>query len=253
MKISVIRDDKTVYIDGVVTHNVNLSFLPPNIHAIQWDDISGKGHAEFDDKPNEAIEVFDYRDQIISAIDAADKVNADAQYKAQEQRELDEAKAIADAKAAQLEKMKNWTRKIDVVSPSEGKDPDFTDKPSDDVIPAISLVSNLWVKQMLFQKAGDCHPGHRHNFDHQTLLAKGSVEVNVNGEKTDFKAPTIIFIKAGLRHGMVALEDETIVYCVHPLRDGEQTSDIIAPENVPKGVWPLIQDQPQKPTPVEYL
>jgi len=105
--------------------------------------------------------------------------------------------------------------------------------------PKFSIVANTWVKQMHFVKAGDINEGHKHNFDHQTLLAKGSVKIKVNGEETDFVAPHIIFIGAGHEHEMVALEDDTIVFCIHALRDGDQVEDIIDPKDVPNGVMPL--------------
>lgn len=110
----------------------------------------------------------------------------------------------------------------------------------------ISIVANTWVKQMNFQKAGDINFGHKHSFDHQTLLAKGSVKIQVNGIDTVFNAPHIIFIGAGYEHGMVALEDDTIVYCIHALRDGENVGDIIDPEDIPNGVFPLIEGQNNK-------
>jgi quercetin dioxygenase-like cupin family protein len=109
-----------------------------------------------------------------------------------------------------------------------------------DTIPMISIVSNCWVKQMLFEKQGHKHKGHEHTFDHQSLLAAGSVECTVNGAVSVHKAPTIIYIRAGLTHGFKALEDNTVMYCVHPLRDGERVEDIISPEMVPNGVMPLI-------------
>lgn len=109
-----------------------------------------------------------------------------------------------------------------------------------ETVPMISIVSNCWVKQMKFEKAGHRHKGHSHTFDHQSLLAAGSVECNVNGAVSVHTAPTIIYIRAGLTHGFKALEDNTVMYCVHPLRDGERVEDIIAPEMVPNGVMPLI-------------
>ena len=107
----------------------------------------------------------------------------------------------------------------------------------------ISIVANTWVKQMHFVKAGDINDGHKHTFSHQTLLAKGSVKVSVNNEETTFVAPHIIFIGAGYEHGMVALEDDTVVYCIHALRDGENVGDMIDPKDIPAGVTPLIEIQ----------
>lgn len=99
----------------------------------------------------------------------------------------------------------------------------------------ISLVANTWVKQMHFKKAGDVNPGHKHVFDHQTLLAKGKVKVIVEEKVTEFTAPTIIFIRAGFEHTLVAIEDDTICYCIHAIHDGERVEDIIDPSDVPVG------------------
>lgn len=97
----------------------------------------------------------------------------------------------------------------------------------------ISVVANTWIKQMHFVKAGDMNDGHTHIFDHQTLLGKGSVKVTVNGKVSEFKAPTIIFIRAGLEHQIEALEDDTICYCIHAIRDGDRVEDIIDPADIP--------------------
>ncbi len=100
----------------------------------------------------------------------------------------------------------------------------------------ISLVANVWVKQMLFENAGDISSAHDHLFDHQTLLAHGSVEVTVNGKSSIFKAPTIIYIRAGQMHEIKAVEAGTVCYCIHPIRDGERVEDIIDPADIPEGV-----------------
>jgi hypothetical protein len=99
----------------------------------------------------------------------------------------------------------------------------------------ISLVANVWVKQMLFEQAGDMNEGHDHLFDHQTLLAYGSVEVTVNSKSSCFNAPTIIYIRANQTHQIKALEAGTVCYCIHPIRDGERIEDIIDPSDIPDG------------------
>ena len=126
-------------------------------------------------------------------------------------------------------------------------------------IPAskISVVANTWIKQMHFVNAGDMNDGHTHIFDHQTLLGKGRVKVTVNGKVSEFTAPTIIFIKAGLEHQIEALEDDTICYCIHAIRDGERVEDIIDPDDIPEGGmdYQFIQEGIDKvaPTPKQYL
>lgn len=164
--------------------------------------------------------------------------------------ENEKAQKLRDDKRKSIE---TWCRPISVQEVQPGDDPNFVSNYYDDVVSSISLVSNLWVKQMVFESAGDVHPGHAHTFDHQTLLARGSVEINANGQKTVFTAPTIIYIKAGIKHGMVALEDKTIVYCLHPLRGSDQVGDIIDPKSIPNGVMPLIESMPKELIPVDML
>lgn len=99
----------------------------------------------------------------------------------------------------------------------------------------ITCATNLWLRQMYFAKAGDANEGHIHNYDHMTLLAYGSVRVHVENKTTDFKAPHSIFIKAGKSHYIEALEDGTVAYCVHALRD-KNTEEILDPTQIPAGV-----------------
>lgn len=108
----------------------------------------------------------------------------------------------------------------------------------------ITCVSNLWIRMMHFRKAGDRNEGHEHNYDHTTLLSRGSVEVDVGGQKTVFKAPHLIFIAKGKSHYITALEDDTIASCVHALRTGEREEDILDPSMVPAGVSPQSLAKP---------
>jgi quercetin dioxygenase-like cupin family protein len=108
----------------------------------------------------------------------------------------------------------------------------------------IGCVANLFSRQMHFKKAGDLEHGHTHPFDHLTLLASGSLRVTVNGKTTDFKAPHMIYIKAEHNHELVAIEDNTVAYCIHALRKGNGVEDIIDPASVPAGVNPLQYADP---------
>jgi len=114
-------------------------------------------------------------------------------------------------------------------------------------VSTISCVSNVYVRQMLFEKAGDINAGHEHIFDHQTLLARGGVKAVVDGKTSYFVAPQIIFIKAGITHEFTATEDNTLCYCIHALRDGDDVCDIIDPAGVPQGINPLNLFENAKP------
>ena len=100
---------------------------------------------------------------------------------------------------------------------------------------AVSCVSSVYVRQMHFEKSGDIEVGHSHIFDHQTLLSKGSIKLTLNGQESTFKAPHIIFIRKDEVHQLDALEDDTLCFCIHALRDGEDVCDIIPPDSIPNG------------------
>lgn len=104
----------------------------------------------------------------------------------------------------------------------------------------MTCVKNLWTRQMYFEKAGDANEGHVHSYDHITLLAHGSVRVHVEGNTTDFKAPYMIYIQKGKSHFIEALEDGTVAYCVHALRD-KDSEDILDPDQIPLGVNVSLQ------------
>lgn len=95
---------------------------------------------------------------------------------------------------------------------------------------AVACVSNLYSRMMVFAKTGDIEPGHTHQFDHLTLLAKGRLRVFTGDAEKVFVAPQMIYIKKDIRHELTALEDNTVVFCIHALRSSEAAGDIISPE-----------------------
>jgi hypothetical protein len=103
------------------------------------------------------------------------------------------------------------------------------------IIHQLGFFGNIWVRQNVIGKSGDFVEGHKHEFDHVSLLTSGSVEVEVEGYgPKKFVAPTFIVIKKEYMHKFTALEDDTVWYCVFALRDldGEVT-DIYGPEHNP--------------------
>lgn len=97
----------------------------------------------------------------------------------------------------------------------------------------ISCVSNLWVKQMEFEGQGDKMQGHKHIFDHQTLLATGRFKVTVDGEQSFFDAPQIVYIRKNLDHEIECVSESGLGFCIHPIRDGERVEDIVSDDQVP--------------------
>ncbi len=80
----------------------------------------------------------------------------------------------------------------------------------------------IFVKQMHMEKAGVYVPKHKHDYDHCSMLAAGSIRV-WHDEKLigDFKAPQPLTVKAGIFHTFMSLEPNTLVYCIHATKDGE--------------------------------
>ena len=99
----------------------------------------------------------------------------------------------------------------------------------------LGYFGNIWVRQNLLKNKGDFTNGHLHHFDHVSLLATGKVLVEVDGfEPQEFTAPTFIVIKRDHNHKFVALEDNTLWYCVFALRDIDgNVTDIYSGDNSP--------------------
>lgn len=102
----------------------------------------------------------------------------------------------------------------------------------------IGCVANLYSRMMVFKNAGDIEIGHKHQFDHLTLLAKGMAKVTVEGISTVFTAPHMIYIHKDKIHEIESITDETVLYCIHALRDANN-EEILEPAMVPLGVSSL--------------
>jgi hypothetical protein len=89
----------------------------------------------------------------------------------------------------------------------------------------IIAVSNVYCRLMNFEKAGYEEIGHTHFYDHGTLVSSGSVRVEILDDDNNtvsskvFQAPGFIFVEKDKKHRITSLEDNTIVVCIHALRD----------------------------------
>ena len=111
----------------------------------------------------------------------------------------------------------------------------------------LNMVDGVFAKQMHFAKSGDVMQGHLHTHNHLTLLAAGKLRVTVNGTPTEFTAPHMIFIHKNHNHELEALEDNTVAYCIHAVRD-KDTGDVIDKVIIPAGVnlEPFVVTIPSK-------
>ena len=75
------------------------------------------------------------------------------------------------------------------------------------------FAGGLYAKETIIP-ANKCLVQHTHKFDHLSILAKGSVELIVDGKKSIVHAPTCLTIEAGKHHGVRSLTD-VVWYCIH--------------------------------------
>jgi len=103
--------------------------------------------------------------------------------------------------------------------------------------PNIKLISlsNVYTRMMHFAKKGDVEMGHKHTFDHATLVSHGSVKYDVLNDLGEveysktFIAPDMVFVNKNKFHKITALEDNTVCGCIHALRTPGE--DIIPPDS----------------------
>jgi quercetin dioxygenase-like cupin family protein len=76
------------------------------------------------------------------------------------------------------------------------------------------FAAGLYAKEHFIPK------GHVHDYSHLSILAKGTVYVDVDGEQTRYEAPACIEIKAGCSHVIIS-ETDCIWYCIHATEEAE--------------------------------
>lgn len=94
-----------------------------------------------------------------------------------------------------------------------------------------TVVDNVFIRTMTLPEVGDKVDGHSHPYDHITLLTNGAVLMKAKGEEKAYKAPHIIVTPKDIEHEFTALEDGTMLYCIHAIRDGHGV-DAVASESI---------------------
>lgn len=82
---------------------------------------------------------------------------------------------------------------------------------------------NIFIRPNTLEHAGDRLEGHKHNFDHTTIVFRGAVHVRArlpSGEviERDFTAPAHFLVRAEVEHEITARADETVFWCVYAHR-----------------------------------
>lgn len=108
----------------------------------------------------------------------------------------------------------------------------------------IQVVDNVFVRLIHFVNSGDVMAGHRHTFDHITLLSAGRVKMECDGGEYDFEAPHLIVTTKGKLHKFTALSDNTVLSCIHAIRDGDGVNDVAAPNVTPEQQSDLLIKYP---------
>ena len=85
----------------------------------------------------------------------------------------------------------------------------------------LGCINGIWIRQRKFPVVGDFIGGHKHKFDHTSILASGKVEIMIDGESSIHEAPAIFDIKKDRVHRVKALEEGTVWYCCFVNRDAE--------------------------------
>jgi quercetin dioxygenase-like cupin family protein len=73
--------------------------------------------------------------------------------------------------------------------------------------------AGVYAKETLIP-AGQVLVQHKHKFSHLSILASGSIELMVDGERKIIHAPACLTIEANKHHGVKSLTD-VVWYCIH--------------------------------------
>lgn len=108
----------------------------------------------------------------------------------------------------------------------------------------VKIVDNVFVKMHHFLNAGDTMSGHAHVFDHITLLASGKVLMKHDSGEQEFDAPHLIVTPKSVKHQFLALSNNTVLCCIHAIRDGDEIDNVADPSITPEKTWELLTKYP---------
>jgi quercetin dioxygenase-like cupin family protein len=83
----------------------------------------------------------------------------------------------------------------------------------------LGCYGNVYLRQHILN-SGESVQGHKHYYDHVTLITQGKIVVEIEGHNPkEFCAPNFVVINKDIKHTITALEDNTMYFCIFALRD----------------------------------
>lgn len=105
---------------------------------------------------------------------------------------------------------------------------------SSDVAEALDMIhhfsSGVYAKQVLIRQ-GMYAEQHIHKYDHLSILASGTVLLEVDGDAIEKTGPACLTIRAGSAHKITALTD-AVWFCIHAT---DETDPSLVDEVILKG------------------
>lgn len=85
------------------------------------------------------------------------------------------------------------------------------------------ISGNIFIRPNELPKKGDTIEGHKHDFDHTTIVYTGAVHVlakypDGSTREGDFAAPAHFLVRKGIEHTITATEPNTVFWCVYSHR-----------------------------------
>ena len=71
---------------------------------------------------------------------------------------------------------------------------------------------------------------HKHQYEHLSILASGTVLVTVDGKDTKVTGPCVLRVGASKHHRIVATSDNVVWYCLHAIPPELSEDRVLAEE-----------------------
>lgn len=89
----------------------------------------------------------------------------------------------------------------------------------------VAVTGPIGYRRFVLEKKCVANEGHKHNYDHATIVIRGRVQVTVTDDdgkelaKREYGAGDLFEVKASHFHEIKALEDNSVYLCVFSHRD----------------------------------